>query len=77
MRELVACLFAKENSLMIYGKLVILGKDSGLPEPCPGMRGCEIWGASGGADLSELRQLISRNRREDRVPGPHVGEGCQ
>lgn len=52
MKELVACLFAKENSLMAYGKLVILGKDSGLPKPCPGMRGCEIWGASGGADLS-------------------------
>lgn len=58
MRELVACLFSKENSLMTYGKLVILGKDSGLPELCPGVRDCEVWEASGGADLSELRQLV-------------------
>lgn len=50
--------FAKENSLMTYGKLVILGKDSGSLEPCPGMRGSEVWRASGGADLSELRQLV-------------------
>lgn len=44
MREIVTCLFAKENSLMTYGKLVISEKDSGLPEPFPRMRGCEIWG---------------------------------